>query len=153
MGVFTGLDISTSALVAERLRMETYSNNLANWRTVRENGQRLRPYRRRTPVFASGAPGMTGSEQLGVRFVGVTYRDSFIARPSDDPDNDLDAVKAGDVGNRPDLSQYVGQRLYPDISLAEEMVDMVSATRAYEANVTAIQLTRAMMQSSLQILA
>lgn len=153
MGLFTGLDISSSALTAERLRMEVYSNNLANWRTVRENGQRLRPYQRRTPIFATGAPGQTGSDGLGVRFMGVTYRDKFIARPSDDPQNDPDAVKAEDVLGRPELADYIGQRLYPDINLAEEMVDMISASRAYEANITAIQLTRSMMQSSLQVLA
>jgi len=153
MGMFTGLDISSSALVAERLRMETYSNNLANWRTVRENGQRLQPYRRRTPVFASGAPGVTGSDQLGVRFVGVNYRQTFIARPSDDPENDPDAVKPSDTEGRPDLEKFVGQRLYPDVNLSEEMVDMIGASRAYEANITAMQLTRSMMQSALQIIA
>jgi flagellar basal-body rod protein FlgC len=153
MGLFTGLDISASALVAERLRMETYSNNLANWRTVREDGQRLRPYRRRTPVFATGAPAMTGSSQLGVRMVGVTYRDSFTARPSDDPDNDPDAVSSADADARSELRPYVGHRLYPDINLSEEMVDMISASRAYEANVTAMQLSRTMMQSALQVLA
>ena len=84
MGFFTGLDISGSALIAERLRMETISNNLANWRTVREDGQRLRPYRRRTPVFYTGAPGMTGDEGLGVRFAGVAYSDKFIARESEE---------------------------------------------------------------------
>ena len=153
MGMFTGLDISSSALTAERLRMETYSNNLANWRSVREDGKRLQPYRRRTPVFASGAPGATGSEQLGVRFVGVTYRESFIAKPSDDPANDPDAVTSADAEIRPDLAQFVGQRLYPDINMAEEMVDMMGASRAYEANITAMQLTRTMLQSALQILA
>jgi flagellar basal-body rod protein FlgC len=120
---------------------------------VREDGRRLAPYRRRTPIFATGAPEVTGSEGLGVRFVGVTYRTSFVARPSDDPENDPDAVRPEDVLERPELAPYVGQQLHPDINLAEEMVDMVSASRAYEANVTAMQLTRSMMQSALQILA
>jgi len=153
MGMFSGLDISASALVAERLRMETYSDNLANWQTVRENGARLQPFRRRTPIFATGAPGMTGSPGLGVRFVGVSYRGSFVARPSEDPEHDPDAVRAEDAALRPELAGHVGHRLYPDISLAEEMVDMIGASRAYEANITAIQMTRSMMQSSLQILA
>jgi flagellar basal-body rod protein FlgC len=153
MGLFTGLDISGSALVAERLRMQIYSNNLANWRTVRENGERLAPYRRRTPIFATGASEVTGSDQLGVRFVGVLRRDSFIARPSDDPENDPDAVQVEDLADRPDLAPYVGHRLYPEVNLAEEMVDMISASRAYEANITAIQLTRSMMQSALQVMA
>jgi flagellar basal-body rod protein FlgC len=153
MGMFTGLDISSSALVAERLRMETYSNNLANWRTLREQGRRLAPYRRRTPVFASGDPATTGSDQLGVRFVGVQYRRSFIARPSDDPQHDPDAVRPEDLEGRPELESYMGHRLYPDVSLSEEMVDMIGASRAYEANITAMQLTRSMMQSALQIIA
>ncbi|MHC4916305.1 MAG: flagellar basal body rod protein FlgC [Planctomycetota bacterium] len=153
MGLFTGLDISGSALVAERLRMQVYSNNLANWRTVRESGRRLVPYGRRTPIFASGDPEATGSDRLGVRFVGVLRRESFVARPSDDPENDPDAVTAEDLGERPELAPYVGHRLYPDVNVAEEMVDMISASRAYEANITAIQLTRSMMQSALQVLA
>lgn len=153
MGMFTGFDISASALTAERLRAEVYSNNLANWQTVREDGVRLSPYRRRTPIFASGAPHVTGSKELGVRFMGVAYRGGFIAKPSPDPDNDPDAVKVEDVGQRPALAEHVGHRLYPDISIAEEMVDMIGASRAYEANITAMQLTRTMMQSALQILA
>jgi len=154
MGFFTGLDISGSALIAERLRMETISNNLANWRTIREDGQRLRPYRRRTPVFYAGAPEMTGAEDLGVRFAGVAYSEGFIARESEDPKNDPDAVKLEDLAGRPDLgSEHVGKRLYPDINLAVEMVDMMSAAHAYQANVTAMQLTRSMLQGSLQLLA
>lgn len=153
MGMFTAMDISASALTAERLRMEVYSNNLANRISVRENGQRLRPYRRRTPVFATGAPGVTGSDQLGVRFAGVVYSDKFIARRSPDPENDPDAVKAEDVAGRPELAKYVGCRLYPDINMAEEMVDGMAAAHAYQANITAMQLSRSMIQASLQILA
>ena len=153
MSMFTGLDISASALTAERLRMETISNNLANWRTVREGGRRLRPYRRRTPIFASGNSAATGSEHLGVRFAGVAYSDKFIARPSPDPENDPDAVRPEDAAARPELADYVGKQLYPDINLAIEMVDMMSAAHAYQANITAMQLSRSITQSTLQLLA
>jgi flagellar basal-body rod protein FlgC len=153
MGMFTGLDISASALVAERLRLETVTNNMANWDSLREDGVRLRPYRRRTPVFYAGAPGMTGSDQLGVRFAGVLQSEKFLPRESRDPEHDPDAVRAEDVQRNPALADYVGKNLFPDINMATEMADMMSASRAYEANVTAMQLTRTMLQSTLQVMA
>ena len=153
MGMFASMDISASALMAERMRMDTFGNNLANMQTLREDNQRLRPFRRRTPIFASGAPGFTGSDKLGVSFKGVAYSDKFIARPSPDPENDPDAVRAEDVAARPELADYVGQRLFPDINMAIEMTDMIAAARSYEANITAMQLSRSVMQSTLQLLA
>jgi flagellar basal-body rod protein FlgC len=152
MGMFTGIDISASALVAERLRLETITNNVANAQSLSEDGVRLRPYRRRTPVFYTGAPGMTGSEQLGVRFSGVLYSEKFIPRDSPDPEHDPNAVRAEDVQRNPALASYVGKNLFPDINMATEMADMISASRAYEANITAMQLSRAMIQSTLQVM-
>jgi flagellar basal-body rod protein FlgC len=153
MGMFTGIDISASALAAERLRLETISNNVANAHSLSEDGERLRPYRPRTPVFYTGDPASTGSGQLGVRFAGVLYSDKFIARDSADPEHDPNAVRAEDVQRNPALADYVGKDLYPDINLAGEMADMISASRAYEANVTAMQLTRTMLQTTLQVMA
>jgi flagellar basal-body rod protein FlgC len=153
MGMFTGIDISASALVAERLRLETVTNNVANAESLSENGVRLRPYRRRTPVFYTGAPGTTGSNDLGVRFAGVLQSEKFIPRDSPDPEHDPNAVRAEDVQRNPSLAAYIGKNLYPDINMAGEMADMMSASRAYEANVTAMQLTRAMLQSTLQVMA
>jgi len=153
MGIFTGLDISASGLVAERLRLETITNNVANAESLSEDGTRLHPYRRRTPVFYTGAPGMTGSEGLGVRFAGVLYSEKFIPRDSPDPEHDPNAVRAEDARRNPALADFVGKNLYPDINVAGEMADMISASRAYEANVTAMQLTRTMLQSTLQVMA
>ena len=153
MGIFTGIDISGSALTAERLRLETISNNLANADSLREDGQRLHPYRRRTPVFYTGAPEATGSGSLGVRFGGVLYGNGFIAKASPDPATDPDAVTPEDAQRNPALAGRVGKNLFPEINPATEMVDMMEAGRAYEANLTAMQLSRSMIQSTLQILA
>ncbi len=153
MGMFTGIDISASALVAQRLRLETITNNVANAESLSEDGVRLRPYRRRTPVFFTGNPGTTGSGELGVRFAGVLRSEKFIPRDSPDPENDPNAVRAEDVQRNPGLAAYIGKNLFPDVNLATEMADMISASRSYEANVTAMQLSRAMIQSTLQVLA
>jgi flagellar basal-body rod protein FlgC len=153
MGMFTGIDISASALVAERLRLETITNNVANARSLSEDGVRLRPYRRRTPVFYTGSPATTGSDQLGVRFSGVVFSEKFVPLDSQDPENDPNAVRAEDVQRNPSLAGYVGKNLFPDINLATEMADMISASRAYEANITAMQLSRTMIQSTLQVMA
>ncbi|HOX05754.1 MAG TPA: flagellar basal body rod C-terminal domain-containing protein [Planctomycetota bacterium] len=152
MGMFTGIDISASALVAERLRLETITNNVANAESLSEDGARLRPYRRRTPVFYTGDPAGTGSAQLGVRFAGVLQSEKFIPRDSPDPENDPNAVRAEDVQRNPALAPYIGKNLFPDINMATEMADMISASRAYEANVTAMQLSRTMIQSTLQVM-
>lgn len=153
MGIFTGIDISASALVAERLRAEVVSNNMANYQSLREDGQRLQPYRRRTALFYTGAPDLTGSEQLGVRFAGVHYKSGFIARQSPDPENDPDAVRPEDARGNPALAPYVGMNLFPDVNPVTEMTEMILATQAYQANVTALQLTKTMLQSTLQVLA
>ena len=152
MGMFTGIDISASALTAERLRVETVANNLANADSLREDGQRLRPYGRRTPVFYSGAPDVTGSSEFGVRFAGALRSEQFLARPSKDPEHDPDAVTSEDVQRNPALARYVGMNLFPEVNVAGEMADMIEASRAYEANITAMQLTRGMLQSTLQVL-
>lgn len=153
MGMFTGIDISTSGLRAESLRQQVIANNVANVNTISEDGTRLHPYRRRTPVFHTGAPDLTGSEQLGVRFAGVVYDQGFVAKASPDPENDPNAVSAEDAQLNPALADYVGKQLFPNIDLAKETVDGIEAQRSYEANLTTLQLSRSMIQSTLQVLA
>jgi flagellar basal-body rod protein FlgC len=151
--MFTGIDISTSGLRAENLRLHVITNNLANANTVSEDGQRLHPYRRRTPVFATGAPDLTGSEQLGVRFTGVVYGQGFVAKISEDPENDPNAVTAEDAQRNPALADFVGYNLFPKVDLAAEAVDAIEAQRSYEANLTTLQMSRSLIQSTLQVLA
>ncbi len=128
MRLFGAIDISASALTAERLRLDVIAENLANAGTTRtaEGG----PYRRKVVLFAP-REGMGG-----VRAVGIA-RDPSPFRLRYDPGHP-DADAAG----------YV--RL-PNVDVVKEMVDLITATRAYEANVTAISAAKAMFQRALDI--
>lgn len=138
-------DISASALTAERLRLDVISNNIANVNTTRTPSGG--PYKRQMPVFEprSGNFGQflnaiknkTGPKvALGVR-VAAIVDDPAPPRLVYDP-------------THPDANAD-GYVAFPDINIVKEMVDMISASRAYEANVTALNEAKAMMQSALGI--
>lgn len=152
-GVFEAFDISGSALRAERLRMNLIANNLANVTTTRTDGRRLAPFRRQQAIFSLGAPDMTGDDRLGVRLDRVEPDPSPLHRvynpghPDAVTDEDI-AQSGGRFG--PGDRGYV---LMPNVDFPIEMVDMIEASRAYEASVTAIQVTKAMLEGVLQVLA
>lgn len=141
----SAFDISASGLTAERLRLDTIANNIANVNTTRtkEGG----PYRRQMPVFEPRAAsfeelvrafsGKKGAPvSLGVR-VQAIVEDSTPPRLVYDP-------------SHPDANAD-GYVAFPDINIVKEMVDMISASRAYEANVTALNEAKTIMQSALNI--
>ncbi len=134
--MFGTLDISTSALVAQRTRMDVISTNMANRFTTMDAQGNYAPFRRRIAVFQAGDPA-TGSVQ------GVHVKEIM---------QDLgDLRKVYEPGHKhADAEGYV---LYPNVDPAMEMVNALEATRAYEANITAIEATKSMIQSSLRILA
>ncbi len=144
MGMFRGIDAAASGLTAERLRMDVISNKIANVNTTRtaQGG----PYRRQMVVFEPRT-GQSSFAQLlsrslegevgdGVRVVGITKDDSP-TRKVYDPAHP-DANKDG----------YVEM---PNINIVTEMVDMITATRAYEANVTAVNASKSMALKALEI--
>ena len=134
MGLFDSFRISGSALTAQRLRMDVISSNIANAETTEtaEGG----PYKARKVVFtplAMGAKGAPGSD-LSTEGVAVTRIDADSTNPR--------LVYEPDHPNaRPD-----GFVAYPNVDVVTEMVDMLSATRAYEANVTAVNASKSMAQ-------
>jgi flagellar basal-body rod protein FlgC len=169
-------DISASALTAQRLRMDIISGNLANVNTTRKTDGSVGAYRRKNVVFApllqdaaasaasksdpfsvgdflSGAGKGFGSSSgtltaralfqekspagVGVSVIQITDDKTTPMRLTYDPAHP-DANKDG----------YVEM---PNINVVTEMVDMISASRAYEANVTALQSTKGMNQAALQI--
>ncbi|MGI6450279.1 MAG: flagellar basal body rod protein FlgC [Desulfitobacteriia bacterium] len=157
MGLFTGINISTSALTAQKLRLDLIANNIANLNTTNTGettpaGNPI-PYRREVAVFAArpsqdsfgtlfrDAKGKLKSE--GVQVISV-IEDNAPFRLEYDPDNP-DAVQAAEPGIP------VGYVRYPNVNLVEEMVDMISASRAYEANVTALNASKAMAAKALEI--
>jgi flagellar basal-body rod protein FlgC len=133
--MFGSLNISTSGLIAQRTRMETIAANLANKNTVEDANGNYAPFRRRIPIFATGDP-TTGSAN-GVHVDEIMY-DPAPFRKVLDPTHPF-ADKDG----------YVQM---PNIDTTTEMINAIEATRAYEANITAAEATKSMIQSSLRLL-
>lgn len=142
-GVFTMLDISASGLRAERARMNMHANNLANVYTTRDKDGNLNPYRRKRIYFQAGAPDLTGSENLGVSVGKIEddYDSDFIYKY--EPDHP-DAIQEG---------EKKGYVAYPNVQTPLEMVDMMVAARAYQANLTAFDAGKQILRGALQIIA
>ncbi|MBN1809632.1 MAG: flagellar basal body rod protein FlgC [Planctomycetes bacterium] len=153
MGLFTPIDIAASALRAERLRMNVIANNLANLETTRGPDGRLMPYVRKLSVFRAGASDITGNSRFGVTLAEVMESGEQFRRVWDP--YHPDAVKAEDVERAPEMFKEsdIGFVLYPNVDMPTEIVDMTEATRIYQANISVVGLTRAMVRSSLEILA
>ena len=128
---FSLVDIPASALTAERLRMDVVSNNIANVDTTRTPTGG--PYRRRFVVFE---PILDEDIPRGVK-VSAVLADNSPPRLVYDPSHP-DANAAG----------YVA---YPNIDIVTEMVDLMGATRAYEANSVSLSMARSMYLKTLEI--
>jgi len=137
--MFETLDISASALTAQRVRMDTVAANIANMNTTRDADGRANPYRRRFVVFGAGqGPGGSGAGKAGVHVQKVALDPSPFEKKYD-PGNE-------DAG--PD-----GYVKLPNINMATEMVNAIEASRAYEANITTMEVTKSMMNATLRLLA
>jgi flagellar basal-body rod protein FlgC len=148
MGLFDAIDIAGSGLSAERVRMDVTSENLANAQTTRAaNGQ---PYQRQevvlkqdgTPDFEStlaGALGDTSSQGAtgGVEVAGIV-NDKTPDQLVYDPSNP-EADKQG----------YVKM---PNVNTVTEMVDLISESRSYQSDVTAMQTAKSMFTATLGLL-
>jgi flagellar basal-body rod protein FlgC len=139
--LFNSIEISASGLSAQRTRMNVISANIANINTTRtEEGG---PYRKKEVVFKAVASSkfddlLSKSEPVPEKVEVVEIKESrtpfkLIYNPS-----------------HPDANEQ-GYVQMPNIELIEEMVDMLSATRAYEANVTVIGTAKSMINKALEI--
>ncbi len=143
MDILTGMRVSASGMAAQRTRMNTISSNIANINTTRspEGG----PYRRKDVVLESMPEAksfgeiLTSAPQKDVQRVQVT--DVTVDRRAPLLKYEPDHVDADENG-------YVA---YPNINLMEEMANMIQATRSYEANVSAMNATKDMAMTSLEI--
>lgn len=144
-GLFRGMDISISALMAERTMMNVTAQNVANMRTT--HGRRVKdaagnegwePYRRRVVSYSQGAPGITGSSELGVRVSDISedYKTKF--------------TEKFDPGH-PDADENGYVRL-PNVDLHVEMANMIMAKNAYDANATAMESAKNMIARGLRLL-
>jgi len=141
MDFFSSMDISASALAAERTRMNLISSNLANVNSTRtaEGG----PYRRQDAVFsATPAPGSFGSA-LGKAAEARRVEVSQIVQDQNPPRLQYEPT-------HPDADPQ-GYVAYPNINVVEEMADMISASRSYEANITAAQAAKSMALKTLEL--
>lgn len=136
--MFGALDISTSALVAQRIRMDTIAGNLANAQATRRSDGRAGPYQRRIAVFESG--GGQGKPGVHVREILEDCTPGKLVFQPWHPDAIQSGEKAG----------YVE---YPNVDESTEMINAMLASRAYEANIAAIDVTKSMISSSLRLLA
>jgi len=134
--MLNALDVSASALAAQRMRTEVIANNLANAHTTRDAMGRVSPYRRQDVVFRVGAKGQPGAPGVHVEKI-VT--DSSPFRLEHDP-------------GHPDANAE-GFVQMPNVNPVVEMVNLMDATRAYELNVTAMDVTKGLFSAALRILA
>ena len=134
------LDISTSALVAQRIRMNAISSNLANMSTTHNEAGEPVPYQPRFVVFQTdesvGAHGASGVKVSSVEIDDVEPRYKY------EP-NHPDAIRQG---------PHKGYVAYPNVSMMTEFTDALEAARAYEANLGAIEIAKNMTQQTLRIL-
>lgn len=150
MGLFTSINIAATGMSAERLRSDVISDNIANASTTRtqeggafkrsrivfepvsnKSAQWRSPF---TPADLDNGPGK------GVK-VREIVKDTSEGRLVYDPDHP-DAIKSG---------PHAGYVEYPNVNIVNEMVDLISASRAYEANSTVIEGAKSMFSAALEI--
>ena len=140
MTLLSAINTSTSGLSAEKLRMEIIAQNIANLETTKTNEGG--PYRRKVTVFKEvlqqNIQGDSGSDFAGQ---GVEV-DKIVA-------DNTDPIMVYDPGH-PDANKD-GFVAKPNINLADEMVDSISASRAYAANVTVLNTTKSLAMKALTI--
>ena len=141
MDFFSSMEISASALSAERTRMNLISSNLANANSTRSAAGG--PYRRRDAVFTATPPPGSFGAALGRAAEGRRVAVSQIVE-------DLNPPRLQYEPTHPDADPK-GYVAYPNVNVVEEMADMISATRSYEANVTAAQAAKSMALKTLEL--
>ncbi len=135
MNLIPGIDISSGALAAQKMRLDIVAQNIANAQTTRtaEGG----PYQRQIVSFETELVKRTGGASLqGVKIGGVTNDRA--------PGQEVYNPQHPDAG--PD-----GNVMMPNVNLAYEMVDLITASRAYEANLSVVKAARSLAQKTLEI--
>lgn len=146
MKLTNGFDISASALTAQRFRMDVISSNIANADSTRARmvDGKWMPYQRKLVTVAPRTPSFdevlsnaqSGHAGEGVKVTGVIA--------------DQSPFKQVYNPTHPDADEN-GFVMLPNVDILKEMVDMISATRSYEANVTALNASKSMITKALEI--
>lgn len=159
-------DITASALSANRLRLDTIAGNLANVNTTRNTEGLPEAYRRKNVIFAplleeAQNAGQSGGGSFGIGPSGrptINAGTSYFSQPSAQvgvqvleisSDTETPTRKVYEP-DHPDADAD-GFVEYPNINTVTEMVDMIAASRAYEASITAFQTSKTMSEATLQM--
>jgi flagellar basal-body rod protein FlgC len=135
--MFDVLDMGASGLVAQRTRMDVIASNILHVNTTRNAQGQSVPYRRKLVTFAPVQPGESGKPGVKVDQIREDpgpFVKKFMGK--DHPDADKD-----------------GNVLFPNVDLSIEYVNALEASRAYEANITMMETSKAMIAASLRLIA
>ena len=140
MSLMTAIEVGASGLTAQRRRLEVLISNLVNANTTHSAG--TEPYRRKDVLFTASEPEMSFGAAFDDAVQGVEI--SKVVEDRGDPRKVYEP-------NHPhaDKDGYVS---YPNVNAMEEMVNVLSATRSYEANLQAVNMAKEMEQKTLEIL-
>lgn len=159
MSLFGAINTSATGLTAQRLRMDLIANNIANINTTRTDemtpaGNPI-PYSRQVAIFVPRPPETSFSSVLGNTLgsqntgsgvqVAKIERDVKVPFHSEYMPDSPDAAKVAEPG------LPVGYVRQSNVNIVTEMIDMISASRAYEANVTALNASKSMATKALEI--
>lgn len=159
MGLFGAIEISASGLTAQRLRMDLTANNIANINTTRTGeltpaGNQI-PYSRQVAVFVPRPQVASFSkvlgETMGAGNVGNGVQVENIHNDTTEPFRLEYNPDSPDAAKVAELGLPVGYVRQPNVNIVTEMVDMMTASRAYEANVTALNVSKSMASKALEI--
>lgn len=142
MGIFNSFNISASGMTAQRLRTDTISQNLANVNTTSTSSGG--PYRRQTVVFQEKESSSFNDMLTSSGRVGTGVKVKAIVE-----DTWTDMIEVYDPSH-PDADEN-GYVTYPNVNTVTEMTNLIDATRAYEANVTAFNASKTMAMKGLSI--
>ena len=140
--MISALDISTSALAAQRVRLNAISSNLANMSSIRDENGQVKPYQARYVVFQTDDEMQTSHGAAGVKVASVET-ENIEPRYKYQPSHPL-AIKDG---------KWKGYVAYPNVNMTQEFVDALEATRSYEANIGVMEVSKNLGQQTLRILA
>jgi flagellar basal-body rod protein FlgC len=142
MSLFNAIDTAASGLSAERLRMDVVAENLANAQTTR--GADGQPYRRKVVVLEE----QTGAS-FGAALDGAMHRRGGVTVSAIAEDSTPNRLVYDPGHHDADARGYVSM---PNVQPVAEMVDLITASRGYEANVTVMQTAKQMFSKTLEIL-
>ncbi len=139
--MISAMDISTSALVAQRVRLNTISGNIANMSTLKNEAGENKPYQPRFVVFETAEAQAEGGA-AGVKIAKVEIDESEPLYRFQ-PDHPLAATDG----------KWKGYVAYPNVDMNEQFVDALQASRSYEANIGVMEVTKGLIRQTLSILA